>query len=327
MVDYLSPWVYATMRCPLACRYCYVGQNGADISSDTLRRIGEVFPRLVRDGEVGEVVFRLAGGEPLLAFDFWKDTFARIVEPAENKCSVGLLTNLTVLNREMVEWAKRYAKGGISTSLDGLTVSKPFHDGSSSAKTVMGNIETLLANEFRHDISITTVLSESNLKELPELAKKMVDWDVDWSINLDHYYDGGIGSGEILAAMVGAIEALLVGGYDMIHRFKFNNVSLAAGYDGCTAGEKLFAIGVNGEIWPCQTLSDRDPVGWLGDDLLEVLEVGSCDYGCGAHFTLAAECQECALRSQCHGGCQLHGKRGQACRITKRVFYLVSQLV
>ena len=87
-----------------------------------------------------QVHYRIAGGEPLLVFDEWSallDAFRMWRTP---QCSA---TVLTALGLDMPQAFKdMFSRGdiGISTSLDGITMSKPYHNGGSSAGKAAGNI-------------------------------------------------------------------------------------------------------------------------------------------------------------------------------------------
>ncbi|GHV51341.1 hypothetical protein AGMMS49579_06450 [Spirochaetia bacterium] len=81
----------------------------------------------------------------------------------------GILSNLTILTDDMIEWLVKN-KIGIQVSLDDLEQSKPLNTGENSASLVLKNIERL--KEAKVSFTINTVFDYSKTKSL----KKLIDY-------------------------------------------------------------------------------------------------------------------------------------------------------
>lgn len=328
-MNYISPWIYTTYACNLACPYCYVKQCNKVITPETLEKVSNVFSDLLDTKAMDYVVFRIAGGEPLLCFDTWKDTIGDFQNKYRDSSFISILTNATIVTDEMLGFFVEH-RCGFGISLDGLQYSKPYHSGESSAKAVTENIDKIIAVRGKSSLDISTVIDKNSFADCHNLARWIAERDLNWGIYLDHYFCGEVDTAVILDKMREIISILALYKYDFLNKFKFNNLKLSGVYEGCHAGEKLIAIGCDGEIWPCQTLQGEAPAFYLGEEpLIEGLKKHN-QYKLGAQYILPEECQNCALKEECHGGCRLHNKeinRNFTCDIMKQVQMLVIKAI
>ena len=327
MNSYISPWIFTTTRCNLACPYCYVKQDGRDMDDETYKRINEIFLTMLKTGEKDFVIYRLAGGEPLITFNNWVphvDAFLK--EAGEEHGFVSIITNLTTLTDEMLT----YFKGrpfGFGVSLDGYSYSKPFHNGESSAEVVKRNIDRLLTNG-NTNIDISTVIDSHSFGDIEKLAEWIAERDLNWGIYLDHFFCGEMPFDTIVEKMVRVIDILNGCGYDFYNKLKFSNIKINSSYEGCTAGEKLITIFVNGDVFPCQTTVYKDPICNIfdTDDIIGELKVQH-KYKLGYNFTLPEKCEGCAIADICGGGCKENNKeinKNYTCDILKAVIYYMT---
>lgn len=318
---YLSPWIFTTNKCNLRCPYCYVDFDDNKMSKEVYDRINTVFLGMLERDEVDLVIYRLAGGEPLLVFDEWKGFVEDFLTKHEGTY-VSIITNLTQLTDEMIEFFKKFKdKIRFDVSLDGYVHSKPSIYGSSTARLVRSNIDRLLANGFK-SIGITTVIDPYSFDEADFLANWIGPKHIAWGINLNHFFAGEIDKDFICKKMKQVINVLKTYNYDIIRLLSFNNVRLNYKYEGCTAGEKLLAIDVNGGIYPCQTLVGGKPVCniFSCEDIIQAFKEQNM-YKVGYNYILPERCKECPLSKICGGGCKLHNKGEFTCDIMKSVIY------
>ena len=322
-MTYISPWIFTTTRCNLSCPYCYVKQDGRDMTDETYFRINEIFLNMIQKKEKDVIIYRLAGGEPLLMFEKWKTHMDNFLEAAKEHGFVSIITNLTELDDDMLT----YFKGrnfGFGVSLDGFSYSKPFHNGSSSAEIVKTNIDRLLENG-NTNIDISTVIDKNSFDDVELLADWIAKRDLNWGVYLDHFFCGEIDSGIIIEKMIKVIDVLIANNYDFFNKFKFNNIKINSLYDGCTAGEKLITIFVNGNVFPCQTTVYKEPICNIFDteDIIGELKAQN-KYKLGYNFTLPEKCKDCAISDICGGGCKENNKeinKNYTCDIMKVVMY------
>jgi len=204
-MNYISPWIFTTTRCNLECPYCYVKQDGRDMSDKTYQKMNDTFLKMLETGEKDAIIYRLAGGEPLLVFDKWKPHMEYFLEKVKNRGVVVIVTNLTTLTDEMLEWAKD-KRVNFSVSLDGYAYSKPFHNGNSSAEIVKENIDKVLSYGKR--VSVSSVIDSNSFDDIEKLAEWIAERNVDWGVYLDHFFCGEMDMNFIIEKMCNVIDIL-----------------------------------------------------------------------------------------------------------------------
>ncbi len=140
--------IHLANDCNLRCVYCYANggvyrSEQGMISREMLDRIMEVFY-----GEFDSIeMFQLFGGEPLLDLDLLEYACKRIreLEKEHNgKCTVGLVTNGTLINDRFIDIVKTY-NVAVTISYDGTPEIndrlRPFPDGSGSSSLILENMK------------------------------------------------------------------------------------------------------------------------------------------------------------------------------------------
>lgn len=315
-MNYLSPWIYATNKCNLACPYCYVKQNDKHMPRGVLLQTLGRLSRLIDTKQVDFVVLRIAGGEPMLAFEWWMDLISYFLRSYPKQTSAGLISNLTILQSYHIKYLTAL-NFGYGISLDGWGFSKPFKNGRSSAEIVRHNIDRLLSVNGPKNIDISTVVTTKSIEDIDKLALWIAERDLNWGVYLDHYYDGNFDTEYLANKIFDVIDVLSDYGYDILNKFKFNNVKLTKSYDGCTAGQNLIAVDTQGYVHDCQTAIYGTP---------------TCHI---EHFTpikipkhkLPSNCVGCPIETFCRGGCKLNNNFGATCDLMLLVHsYLLTKL-
>ena len=219
---------------------------------------------------------------------------------------------------------------GFGISLDGWSYSKPFINGQSSANIVKENIDKLL-NIGIKNIDISTVIDANSFDDIDVLANWISERNLGWGVYLDHFFCGEIDYHTICDKMKQVLSVLHNNQYDIYHKFKFDNIKIDTNYEGCTAGEKLITIGVDGGVYPCQTLVNETPICNINtcEDIIEAIKTQKA-YKIGYNYTLPDKCTQCAIADICGGGCKLHNKeinRNYTCDIIKTVIYYMIKYI
>jgi radical SAM protein with 4Fe4S-binding SPASM domain len=277
-----------------------IGDNS--MSADTFEKMLWITGKLFEKGDYDGASFRLSGGEPFLAWKNYADLVTTSTEKYKNKISFGVLSNLTVLTDDMIEWMKRN-RIGIQVSLDDLTISKPLNNGESSSPFVLKNIERL--QEANIDFSINTVFNYEYTKSLKDLVdyicsiRNLSQWgfSASFTINDDTYIN------EIIDAVKLGILRLRDEGFDIRNKFRFYNEIINQPGRTCHAGVDIFALGTNLEVWPCQSMIDRQPLGHFDENIKELLAT-SDDNKYFYNRTLLPQCTDCGVLNWCRGGCR-----------------------
>lgn len=324
---YISPWIFTTTNCNLECPYCYVKQDGREMSDETYERVNEVFLKMLESGEKDFVIYRLAGGEPLLMYKKWKPHIDKFLKDSKGKGFVSVITNLTCLTDDMID-AFRDMPVGFGVSLDGFSYSKPYHNGESSAEVVKANIDKLL--KIGKEVEISSVIDKNSFDDIDKLAEWIAERNISWGVYLDHFFCGEMDLNVIVSKMIQVLDILYAHDYDIMNKFKFGNIKITSTYEGCTAGEKLITVFVNGDIYPCQTTIYKEPICNIfdTDDIIGELKKQN-KYKLGYNFTLPEKCQNCSIADICGGGCKENNKeinKNYTCDILKAVILYMMKL-
>jgi len=310
----LNFWIHTTNACNLGCSYCYIlTLNTGKGMPDTVRQqLLHKFVEAVRIKGIKQIKLRLAGGEPMSQFNVWK-TFipeAMAVLADEGcKLEVAMITNLTMLTDEIVEFSKKYSIS-YGVSLDGVgavhDATRQFRSGSGSFSLVDANIRKLLANDI--SISVNTVISNHNLFGLPDLTRYLISLDIPYrysivkgeAINAEFLNDYLTQSHDI---MMEAIDA----GWKFSKKYQFCDLKPnELGFQTCASGFSGGAIYVDGSFKYCHVqfgteTSSSASIFSEELDLVDMIENGE------HHEDIkSADCQKCKYRSVCTSGCPVY---------------------
>ena len=242
----------------------------------------------------------------MLVFNNWMPLIGEFLKANKGRASASLISNLTVLDKQQIETLTQF-NFSFGISLDGWSHSKPYKNGKSSAEIVRHNID-MLANYERVDIS--TVVNKKSLADIEKLAEWIVERNLNWGVYLDHYYGGELDTSYVANKLFNVIDILAAKNYDILNKFKFNNVKLLTDYDGCTAGHKLIAIDPDGFVHRCQTDVYNEPLCHITDFVPKEVDT----------YKLPDNCSKCPIKRYCHGGCRLNNRFGPTCDIVLLVF-------
>jgi radical SAM protein with 4Fe4S-binding SPASM domain len=286
------------------------------MSPETFEKMLWITERLFEKGEYETASFRLSGGEPLLVFNMYKDIVTKCVEKHKRNISFGVLSNLVILNDDIIEWLLKN-NIGIQVSLDDLNNSKPLHTGESSAKVTLQNIKKL--SEANVSFSINTVLDTDKTENLADLVEYICSLkNVDWGLNASYTLADETKAEKAIKLFKDAITELNKHNYNVYNRLRFYNMTLSRKWGSCTAGTSIFALGTNLEVWPCQTLIDKPPLGYFDahiNDLLKTSEGNRYFY----NRTLLPQCTDCNILEYCRGGCRSVHQDEQCVKVTCKI--------
>ena len=94
----------------------------------------------------------------------------------------------------------------------------------------------------------------------------------------------------------------------------------------------MITVGVDGNIYPCQTLVNEEPICniFSCDDIIQALRVQKA-YKIGYNYTLHEKCEGCSIAEICGGGCKMHNKeinKNFTCDIMKTVIlYMIKTIL
>lgn len=166
-----------TTACNHQCKYCQA-QNGEEIPNDfmdeeTARKAADI----ILESPSRYVQIEFQGGEPLLNFRIIRFVVEYLTENnSEKNISFSIVTNLTLLTEEMIDFIKQYHIG-ISTSVDGNAMihnyNRPYRNGNGTYNDVYEKIKVLR----NHDIWVGAI--ETTTQKSLDSYKDIIDAYVD----------------------------------------------------------------------------------------------------------------------------------------------------
>jgi radical SAM protein with 4Fe4S-binding SPASM domain len=307
-------YVHVTDQCNLSCLYCYnVNQRRQSLLSQDTKSLHVtrklIFSIIDEAVELGVKTIVLTGGEPTLR----KDLFAIARYAKEKGCATSLLTNGTLVNREVARQTKLW--------IDSVIVSLDTWNGEEYETLCPGGLLQRAILGVRNlvevgvsSLSIRPVITKYNVKslsEFPDFAERYLgcikfspalylpndlergkgveylpDPDIYWeSIDQFHQALQGLGGSSSLQTM--PIEA----------------------YGSCGAGGNgVLSIAANGNVYPCQCLHyDEFLAGNIKQQSLSqiLFESQTLTTFRSEQGTCPDHCMECSLHALCCSTCRV----------------------
>lgn len=182
-----------TQRCNENCLHCgsscvnnenrlRITEREKNIQTDelSLAQYKELLDQIAEDFDLNTLQLCVTGGEPLLRKDFFD-----IMWYAHKKgFKWGLTSNGTLITREVAKQLKITGMKTISISIDGLRDSHDsFRQSTGAYYRAMHGVSNLINEGGFEHIQITTVINHTNIHELEELYRILVDMDIDsWRV-------------------------------------------------------------------------------------------------------------------------------------------------
>jgi uncharacterized protein len=308
-----------TVRCNLACDYCFKEKANADMSIQTAK--DAVCWLIFASVDAKRLIVNFIGGEPLLRFDLIKQLvpFAKRRAYQHNKLiHFGITTNGTILSDEIIDFWKRWGMG-FHTSIDGCPAAhdrhRHFPDGRPSSFLLERNLPKILM--LRPRTTARATLLPDTIRYLPESFEYLFNmgyknfafvpgsfsqWD---RAAVDEFYK------QFRIVSLRAMEMFRKGIFVKLKYFDEGCTSLAKGEEprvgrtACGAGRGMVLIDVNGDIWPCHRWSKKREHGWRLGSIYEPFFNYSAR---GSINTLRTDkqlnaCRKCKALFICSGGC------------------------
>ena len=166
--------IILSQRCNLSCSYCYAQEARSQERLDINKLKIAILQVLSTSSNKSLSVSFIGGGEPLIEWDSIKETIEFIeANNVSKSISYSITTNLTILNNEILDYAKKYRiRFGVSFEIlkDIQDIQRPFHlTNKSSFDIVHNNIKELMRRDIH--FSIRSTITELNVTRMPEMAR------------------------------------------------------------------------------------------------------------------------------------------------------------
>ncbi|MCF0072476.1 radical SAM protein [Dyadobacter sp. CY261] len=315
----LNFWIHTTNKCNLSCSYCYIStlQSTGGMQTDVQEQLLKKLVDTAKQRGIEKVNLRLAGGEPLIHFRSWRDFIGDAMSTlrvVQCELNVSFLTNLTVLNDEIISFATEN-NIGFGVSLDGLNQyhdqTRTFASGEGAFARTERNLLRLVANKIQ--VSVSTVITNENLPGLPDLTRFLVDLDIPFrfSIVKGQSIDAELlehGLNESFTIMEDAIRR----GWKFSRRHQFCDLKpTELGFQTCASGYSGGAIYVDGNLKYCHVHfgdESRKSLSIFDEELDLVDMIEEVSHG---EDIRSEDCKRCKYRSICTSGCPVYRVNGK----------------
>lgn len=318
----MAIWLFVSNLCNCRCKYCYVPPLEKQIlmSKENIKKFLDISEEIIESKDLDCIRIRLSGGEPLLAFDNFKDI---LTDLDEKKFILEMNTNLTIYNDEILEYLSKN-KIGIGVSLDDLYFQKPFIDGSSSSKTVINNLYKYW--ESGRSCGVCSVIDYENNYKFNDLAKFVAEnskFIGEWMVGID-FTDFSLNSEKedrIVKILNEMVDTFCKYSKD-INILKIMNVKFSD-YTYCPAGRTLISVSEDLKASACQALIGKVDFGDYDINIMKKLKTEKTNEYYYSNI-LPSACKDCGLSVFCNGGCKLQHENtnnlNHLCNIRKRIF-------
>lgn len=313
-------WIHTTNACNLGCSYCYIStlNTSGGMTEAVREQLLYKMLEVVTSKGIRHIKLRLAGGEPLGQFQIWKEFIPRAKKAlAEAGCrfDTGFVTNLTMLDEEMIAFSKAHDIG-FGVSLDGVAnvhdSTRSFRSGCGSFGMVDTNLRRLLAEGIT--VYVNTVISNLNLIGLPDLTRYLISLDIPfrYSVVKGIAIDAGLLE-EYLSQSYTIMGESVTDGWQFSNRFQFCDLKPnELGFQTCASGFSGGAIYVDGSFNYCHVHfgeNNSDTKLSIFDGEMDLVDMIGRS---GNHQEARSdECGNCRYRSVCTSGCPVYRVDGK----------------
>ncbi|CAK7051069.1 radical SAM protein [Tissierella sp.] len=261
--------------CNMTCKYCYLGSKKNKLmSKNTIERSIDICINEAVKQYDKKLDVCLIGGEPLMAYDnmvYTVDLTNRKCEEKGISVFYNTITNGTLLNKEMMDFFIK-ERFDLKISLDGSesvhNLNRFYNDGSGSYSDVVDKLDLIRDYEKAtgKKCSVASVITKNNVDKLKDTIIHIHDLGfkiLESGINI--YDDWDTSYVEILKEQINLafdyyVTKKMEG--DSFYWFfiekKLRNYFTDVEFYGCKAGLYSSYINVDGQIYTCKEVENRD---------------------------------------------------------------------
>ncbi|MEW6229836.1 MAG: PqqD family peptide modification chaperone [Bacillota bacterium] len=313
-VDHLNQlWLHLTHSCNLRCIHCFreAGPITDELTPGEWKKALDGYSRLKGKGVI------ISGGEPLLRHDVLE-----ILGMCEElNLQAGIITNGTLLTRELCKELSRMRKVSVQISLDGATrATVDKIRGSGVFDSVIRNYRELRSSGFNGPVSFSMTIMKPTLHEIEAFAELAAAEHAN-AVHFPFFTASGRGNKNRESLDLSETEKqeatcrldrVMARANSLGVRFSRDCTALQAlstrRHDYCAAGVYGWSIEPNGNVTPCAGLTDHQYI--AGNIRSRAFEEIVGDSPIARQFRSYrmqnSECSTCEVRFLCAGGCHIN---------------------
>lgn len=334
--------------CNLACRYCYYPQDETPVNKMDDARLEQFIRRYIAAQPAGarEINFVWQGGEPLLAgLSFYKKALALQARYAPDGVTISnsLQTNGTLINDA---WCRLFREHGfiIGLSLEGNEALQDYHRpdkrGRSTWSAALRGIDLL--HQHQVDFNLLVVVHNEMAAHAAAIYDRLVSLGARY-LQFQPLMSEGAALREGYQLSADNWGRFMVGIWrqwrkrcDRGRVFVINIEQAWAQYFTHTSGSCVHSArcGSNlvmepdGRLYACDHLiNDRHHLGQLDDRPLAQAVDSATRLPFGSEKSRRRECQQCAVKIVCQGGCPAHLNDAGYNRLCAGYFHFFSEIL
>ena len=292
-----SVHIKMTDECNLACKYCY-SESGANckdtLTLDTLKDIAYQVKEIT-----SHVGYTISGGEPLLN----PDTLEYVKFLKELGNDICLLTNGLLINENNAKFLAencsmiKISLDGSNDNINGLTRGKNGFD------KIMNSYELLLKHNA--NVMINMTVTKKNVNDIQNMVETFGS-----RLSLQPFFKAGRGSGNEDLEITGSEYFHAMANVDGVNPLgavaRTLDTLRGRGVTKCAMADSEISISENGDVFPCQMLTDDEFCGGniKTQPIKEILNSEVFKNVSSFSSTSNEDCKICPIRLLCGGACR-----------------------
>ena len=296
--------IFVTQRCNLRCKYCY--EHGNVASGDMSKKIADktidfIMRKIVSYDENMPLSIIFHGGEPLMNFDLIKYITSKLEYLVKDrKIIYSMTTNATLLNDEIISFISNKIDN-ISVSIDGTRESnnynRVFENGEGSYDIVIENLCRLY--KTNKNIRIRMTFTPDTVSCIYKGVHNLVSRGFD-NIVVAMDFQNNEWNRNHICIIEDEIRKLieLNSKYPDLYINLTDLCSMNTERGHCFGGISSFAIGSNGDIYPCIICVGKKKYG-IGNVFNEFVDENRIDEIYDLNYLDNKVCDTCSRQKYC----------------------------
>lgn len=307
---------HITERCNLRCTHCYQDQFCADELDfpqlcQIIDQLKYFLSQRQSDTPASEIrgLINVTGGEPFVRNDFFD--LLEIFAENRDRFHFGILTNGTLIDEHVARRLRELKTAYVQVSLEGSPKTNDAIRGEGTFNRITAALEHLTAQGIRTMVSFTA--HRGNFREFLDVARVAFELNVNrvWADRLIPYGAGmSLENPELTPPETREFFEIMAAAYrESQERFCRTEVFMGRALQflaggghpyRCEAGNRLVALGANGDLYPCRRMPVR--IGNLLEKPLIDLYRQSPFLQKLRRHEISSGCASCTFKRTCRGG-------------------------